>query len=208
MRLPAIVLLALAACTSVDAAPTPDASDLRSVGAFHGLDISTVLEVELVIGPTTRVELRGPVDWLAKLETKVDAGVLHVSMHGHPTHIPKLHAIITTPELTSIDIAGTAAVHATKLAAKTFAVSVSGTGQLDLAGTADTLEVTIAGTGALMAQDLVTATTNLDIAGTGQTTIHATKLADVRVSGTGSITVVGNPVIRKHITGVAAFGSP
>jgi len=207
MRLPAIIL-ALAACGSLDAAPTPDASDVRSVGAFHGLDITTVIDVEVTIGPATRVELRGPKDWLAKLETKVDAGVLHVTMPGHHAHLPKLHAIVTTPELTSIDIAGTAAVHATKLAAKTFAVSVSGTGQLDLAGTADTLEVTIAGTGALMAKDLVTATTNLDIAGTGQTTIHATKLADVRVSGTGSISVVGNPVIRKHITGVAAFDSP
>jgi hypothetical protein len=203
-----MLLLALVACTPVAAAPTPETSDVRTVGAFHGLDIATVIEVEVTIGPTTRVELRGPKDWLARLETKVDTGVLHVTMPGHPVHIPKLKAIITTPELGTIDISGTAAVHATKLAATSLEVSVSGTGQVDLAGTAETLELTIAGTGAVMAKDLVTATTMLDVAGTGQATIHATKLADVRVSGTGSISVVGNPVIHKHITGVAAISTP
>jgi hypothetical protein len=200
-----MVVLALVACTPADAAPTPEASEVRTVGAFHGLDIATVIDVEVAIGPTTRVELRGPKDWLAKLETKTDAGVLHVTMPGHQTHIPKLHAIVTTPDLATIDISGTAAVHATKLAAKALVVSVSGTGQVDLAGTADTLELTIAGTGAVMAKDLVTATTMLDVSGTAQATIHATKLADVRVSGTGSFNVLGNPVIHKHVTGVAAF---
>jgi hypothetical protein len=194
------------ACSTVDAAP--DASDVRSVTAFHGLDITTVIEVEVAIGPTTHVELRGPKEWLARLETKVDGGVLKVSMPGQYKHIPKLHAIITTPELSSVDISGTASVHATRLAAKAFSASISGTGQLDLAGTADALAVTVAGTGAVMAKDLVTATTTLDIAGTGQATINATKLADVSVSGTGSINVLGKPVIHKHITGVASFSSP
>ena len=180
-----LICLALAACTSATAAP-PTKTDVRTVGTFHGLDIATVIDVDVTIGPTTRVELKGPSDWTAKISTNVTDGVLRIALPNDANHVPKLSAVITVPDLTSVAVSGVAGVHVAKLAAKMFDVTISGVGSVDLAGTADTLHVVVSGTGQLAAKDLGTSTTTLD------------------VSGVGSVTILGKPAaIHKHVSGVA-----
>jgi hypothetical protein len=57
-------------------------TEARSTGAFTGVEIKSVIEVELAIGKTTKVELKGPADWLPRITTTVDHGVLVVDMPG------------------------------------------------------------------------------------------------------------------------------
>ena len=197
-----LICLALAACTSAAAAPPTGA--VRTVGTFHGLDIATVIDVDVTIGPVARVELRGPADWVAKISTDVKDGVLRISLPSYVNHVPKLSAVITMPELTSVAVSGVASVHVAKLAAKTLEVAISGVGSVDLAGTADTLHVDVSGTGQLMEKELTTSTTTLDVAGSGEATIRATKEVDANVSGVGDVTILGKPAtIHKHVSGVA-----
>jgi hypothetical protein len=201
-----LLCLALASCNAAHATPsTPTASgEIRGVAAFHGLSVTTVIDVTVTIGAVERVELRGPKDWVGKLETKVDNDILTIAMPGNPKNIPKLEAVITVPELSSIAISGVAGVHAGKLAAKTLDVTISGVGSIDLAGTADTLHVTVSGSGELMAKDLTTSTTTLAVSGSGDATVRATKQVDADVSGVGNIKILGNPgTIHKRISGVA-----
>ena len=196
--------LAFVACNSAGAAPTTTPTgEVRTVGAFHGLAVSTVIEVTVTIGPVARVELHGPKEWLAKLDTKVDSDVLTISMPGKAINVPKLEAAITVPDLSSLSISGVAGVHIGKLAAKSLTVAISGVGSVDLAGTAETLHVTVSGSGEVMAKDLTTSTTTLAISGSGDATVRATKQVDADVSGVGNIKILGNPAtIRKHISGV------
>ena len=197
-----LICLALAACTSATASPPTGA--VRTVGTFHGLDIATVIDVDVTIGPVARVELRGPTDWVAKISTQVKDGVLRISLPSDVNHVPKLSAVITMPGLTSVAVSGVAGVHVAKLAATTLEVAISGVGSVDLAGTADTLHVDVSGTGQLMAKDLTTSTTTLDVAGSGEATIRATKEVDANVSGVGDVTILGKPAtIHKHVSGVA-----
>jgi hypothetical protein len=199
-----LICLALAACTSAAASPSTGA--VRSVGTFHGLDVATVIDVDVTIGPVARVELRGPTDWVAKISTEVKDGVLRISLPNDVNHVPKLSAVITMPELTSVAVSGVAGVHVAKLAAKTLAVTISGVGAVDLAGSADTLHVNVSGTGQLTAKELTTSTTTLDVAGSGEATIRATKEVDANVSGVGDVTILGKPgTIHKHVSGVATI---
>jgi hypothetical protein len=197
------LIFALVACTS--AAAGPQTETVRSVGAFHGLDVATVIDVDVTIGPVARVELRGPSDWVAKISTDVIDGVLRISLPKND-HVPKLSAVITMPELTSVAVSGVAGVHVAKLAAKTLDVTITGVGSVELAGTADTMHVDISGTGQLMAKALTTSATTLTVAGSGEATIRATKQVDASVSGVGDVTILGNPAtIHKHVSGVATI---
>ena len=199
-----LLLIAFTACSSATAAP--DTGAIRDVGSFHGIDVATVLEVEVTVGPAARVELHGPKEWVDKITTKVERDVLRIALPNDANHVPKLSAVITLPELTSLSVSGVASIHATKIAAKAFDVAISGTGSMDLSGTADTLHVSVTGTGQLNAKDLTTRMTALDVAGAGEATIRATKQVDATVSGAGDITILGNPAtVNKHVSGVASI---
>ncbi|MEO8841211.1 MAG: head GIN domain-containing protein [Kofleriaceae bacterium] len=196
-----LICLVLTACTSAAAAPSVSA--VRSVEAFHGLDVATVIDVEVAIGPVVRVELRGPTEWVAKISTQVKDGVLRISLPNDSHHVPKLSALITVPELTSVAVSGVAGVHVAKLAAKSFDVAITGVGSVDLAGTADALNVEVSGTGQVMAKELTASTAKLEVAGSGEVTIRATKEVDANVSGVGDVTILGKPTVHEHVSGVA-----
>lgn len=181
-------------------------TEARSTGAFTGLEIRSVIEVELAIGKTTKVELKGPADWLPRITTTVDHGVLVVDMPGKYKKIPKLAITITTPSLTALTVSGVGNVHATGLGGTTLAVDVSGTGQLELDGAVDAMTMDLSGSAQVDAKDLVTRATTLTISGTGSVDVHATKQIDIDISGVGSVTVYGKPAkVSKHVTGTGSI---
>ncbi len=196
-----LVCLALTACSDVHAAPPT--SDVRDVGAFHGVAIETVIDAEVTIGPATRVELRGPREWLAKVQTRVAGGVLVIAMTGTEHHVPKLHAIITTPALSSVRVSGVSDVHITRLAGTSLDAAVSGVGNLELSGRVGTLHVVLSGTGAIAARDLATHSADVTVSGTGDATVRASQEVDATVSGVGHVTVVGKPAsVKRRVSGM------
>ena len=196
--------LALAACSLAHATPSaPLSTEARKVEAFHGLNLTAVVGVEVGIGTTPTLEVIAPAEWIPRLQTKVVNGILVVSMPGSWKNVPEIKLAITMPDLTSIDISGVASVHATKLATKALDVTISGTGSVDLAGTVDKLRVSSAGTGSIEAKDLRAATVSVDLGGTGEAVVTATKRIDATISGTGAITVYGKPAtVNKSVSGV------
>lgn len=199
-----LACLILAACTSADAGPS--VTETRKLDAFTGLDVSAVLDVKVTIGSPAKVELRGPQDWLAKLTTKVEKGVLVAAMPGKFNTIPKLEMIITMPSLTSIDLSGVVSLTAGKLAGKKLDVDVSGVGTVVLVGAVEELEIEASGASSIDAEKLVTSTTEVDLSGAGEATVYATKQLDVDLSGAGSVTAYGKPAsVRKSISGVGSL---
>ena len=196
-----LLCLALSACSS--AAAGPSVTEPRKLDAFTGLDVSSVLDVEVTIGSPAKVEVRGPQEWVARLSTKVVQGVLVASMPGKWNDVPTLKLVITTPSLTSASLSGVVTLKAARLTGKAFDLDVSGVGTVVLAGAVDALHVESSGAGTLDAQKLITSTTAIELSGAGEATVHATKQLDVSLSGAGSITAYGKPAtIHKSISGV------
>ncbi|MEO8548802.1 MAG: head GIN domain-containing protein [Kofleriaceae bacterium] len=197
------LLISLSILAGSPAHADPDATDVRSVAAFHGLRVTAVIDVDVTIGATTRVELRGPKDWLAKLETRVEDGSLVLAMPGHYNHVPKLHATITTPGLDAIVLSGVGDIQATKLAEKALDVKVSGVGTVTLTGAAGALELGVSGVGDVHAKELTSRSAHVHLSGNGNAQIRATEEVDASVSGIGNIVVVGKPAtVRKHVSGM------
>lgn len=199
-----LVCLLLAACSTANAGPS--VTEARKLDAFTGLEISTVIDVKVAIGSPAKVEVKGPQEWLARLSTKVEKGILVASMSGRFENVPKIEMVITMPALTSIDLSGVVSLVATKLAGKSLDVEVSGVGSVVLSGAVDRLELEASGAATVDAQKLLTSSAKVEMSGAGEAVVHATKQLDVDLSGAGSVTAYGRPTtIHKSISGVGSL---
>jgi hypothetical protein len=200
-----ILLLCLTVATAA-ADPRPAVvSETRPVAAFHGLAVETVVDVELAIGPTTRVEVTAPKDFLPKLETKVTGGSLHIATPNVKGKLPDIKVTITTPSLDAIAIEGVAKIHAVKLAASSLAIAVDGAGNLDLSGKANELQIAVSGALQLQARDLVVQTGAVQVSGTCSGTLDVRKSLAAAISGVGNLVVYGKPSITRSISGIGTI---
>lgn len=199
-----LVCLVLAACSSAHAGPS--VTEARKLDAFTGLDISTVIDVKVVIGSPAKVEVKGPPEWLARLSTKVEKGILVASMSGRFDNVPKIEMAITMPALTSLDLSGVVSLVATKLAGKSLEVDVSGVGSVVLSGAVEHLDLEASGAATVDAEKLLTSSAKVELSGAGEATVHASKQLDVDLSGAASVTAYGRPAtIHKSISGVGSL---
>jgi hypothetical protein len=199
--LPLFSLVLAQACASAVADPSAATSEVRSTGAFRGIEIAGTIEVEARIAPTTRVEVLGEPDRIKQVQTSVTGGILKIDTKGKLER-SRLRVVVTAPALETFTISGTGELRASGLDGRTIDATISGTGAMQLTGKAPSLRLSIPGTGEVRAKDLVVADATVDVAGTGEAKLHATHSIDARIAGTGAIRVHGRPqTIKKSITG-------
>ncbi|MFT3700072.1 MAG: head GIN domain-containing protein [Kofleriaceae bacterium] len=194
------LLVLLFGCASASADP-----DARAVPAFHGVDNGAVLDVDITIGSTPKVELTGPKDWVARIVTTVDSeGVLHFEMPGrNNNNPPKLHAQVTMPSLDTLRLSGVGDMNVGKVSTKQMSITLSDVGNLTIAGTTDTLSAHLSGVGDIRARELSAKSADVKVSGTGDAHVRATESVDARVSGMGDIHIAGRPSqVRKKVSGM------
>jgi hypothetical protein len=184
----------------------PQASEPRSVPAFHAVELAGTLEVEIGVGKAQSVQVSGEADLLNKVSTAVKDGVLVVDTPHDLRRRHHLHVTVTVPELSAVSISGTGDMKISGVASERFAISLSGTGQLTVKGSTSSLRVDVGGTGEIAARDLTAKTARVDVSGTGSATVHVTDSLEADVTGTGSIDVHGKPArVKKSVTGVGSI---
>jgi hypothetical protein len=201
--------LRLARAEPPDSADSPQATQTRTVPAFHGVDLAGVLTVEVTLGKPASVTVSGDADLVDKVTTTVKDGVLviHTPEHrrDHNRRNRRLHAAVTAPDLSSLAITGTGTLKATGIANDRLAIDVPGTGTLKLSGSTGALNVRLGGTGEVTGKDLAARDLVVDIDGTGSARLNATRSVEARITGTGSLDVHGHPSqVKKTVTGAGA----
>jgi Putative auto-transporter adhesin, head GIN domain len=185
----------------------PSATQSRSVGAFHAIELAGTLEVEVAIGKPASVQITGDADLLDKVTTLVKDGVLVIDTpHKIARRNYRMRANVTVPDLTSIALSGTGAMKVSGIANENLAIYVPGTGSVTAAGSTRALRVTVDGTGQITAKDLASTTAAVDVSGTGQVKLRASESLEANISGTGAIEVIGKPArIKKSVTGTGSI---
>jgi hypothetical protein len=82
-----------------------------------------------------------------------------------------------------------------------FTVEISGSGNVVVAGSADSVEVSIPGSGAYSGADLVSVSGLVEISGSGSAVVNVSETLEANVSGSGSIQYLGNPTVETDISG-------
>ncbi|HEY1814780.1 MAG TPA: DUF2807 domain-containing protein [Kofleriaceae bacterium] len=186
-----LALLSLAACSLASAAPL--ATEARSTGDFHAVELAGTLDVDVHVGGARHVEVTGDASALSHVTTEVRDGVLVVSTHGdfHSEH--KVKVTISMPALDGVSLTGTGAIDVTDAAGPHLAVALTGTGDIALAGSVGEAAYQLHGTGGVRAKDLAAKSALVALEGTGSIALRASDSVSVAISGVGSVDVFGHP---------------
>jgi hypothetical protein len=109
---------------------------------------------------------------------------------------------IEVKTLKGLAIYGTGTMDVRDLDSKQLAVVVGGTGDLEVQGKADLLQVNVIGNGNFVGEYLKTQQCGVSHHGFGKATVHASKTLNATVTGIGTVEYVGSPQVQKSILGV------
>ncbi|WP_156255018.1 head GIN domain-containing protein [Sandarakinorhabdus oryzae] len=220
MTRPALLLLSAA----LVAAPASAAERRFEATGFDRVAVSGSDNVRIQQGKGFAVVANGEAADLDKLDIRVEKGALLIGRKkgnwswGNGKEVT---VAVTLPALHGLSLAGSADVQADKGSGDNFDVrvagsgnlllasldtraanvSISGSGDVKVAGRCGALNVKIAGSGDADLAGLACTNTAISIAGSGDVTAHASGQADVRIAGSGDVRITGGAKCSKKVAG-------
>jgi len=189
-----------------------------NVGDFQQIEVAGPYDVEVRTGSKVSVAAQGSEKLLERTEVEVKDGKLVIRPEhqrgwfhwGWSTH-GNAHFIVTVPQLTGAEIAGSGDIRVDKVAGQDFTGTVAGSGSIDVAsltvqqlklsiagsgdvkgaGTAQFAKYDIAGSGDIDAGAVQTQSLEVSIAGSGGVKGRATGTANISIMGSGDVDVTG-----------------
>jgi len=166
---------------------------------FDRIEVGGVYELNVKVGNKFSVTLEGVERDMARVDIRVENGAL---MLGHNkdrkrwnrhNHHDSIAAKITLPALNGIDVSGVVDGSVDGVKSDAFELTVSGVGDIDIAGVCKNLRARISGVGDVDAENLRCDDVDVQVSGVGDATVYASVSVDARVSGMGDIDVYGSP---------------
>lgn len=222
MRLLAVLSVCLALAAGGAQAATRD----HAVSAFHGVDVSVPMHLQVVHGEAEGLRLEGDESALSQVEVAVEDGIVRIRARDrHARWKGELRGVLTARRVDSVALAGAGSIEAAELAGPSVKASLSGTGKVSVArleaqqaslsisgagslradgGKAGSLNVRISGSGDVEAPRVRAVKAAIDIAGTGNATVAASEALKARIAGVGRIGYYGDPRVEKRIGGAGS----
>ena len=197
----------------------------RGVSGFTGVSSAISADINLRQSSTFKVLIEGQKNIIDLVETEVKDGTLKVRFKkGYSVNYKKnLKIQVEAPNFSYLGMSGSGDVSANEpLSGEKLDISISGSGDFDLAqlqyadvkvgisgsggvdlgGTAERVELSISGSGDLKAKNLKAQSVRCRVSGSGDVSCFATKELDALISGSGDILYSGNPTsVKKKVSG-------
>jgi hypothetical protein len=204
-RLPALslaVLLLVSACSVVNGSGQV-ASETRQVSGFTAIDLSGTGEVTIEQGDTESLTIEADDNVLPALTSKVTDSRLKLGKKPGTTVRTRnpIRYRVTLKELTALDVSGAGSVQARQMTLQTLQVDISGSGVVNLSGSAVEQHIEVSGSGRYEAADLSSQKVTADISGSGQVDVTVSGELEVDISGSGTVTYSGDPSVRQDVSG-------
>lgn len=215
---PALLVLATLSAVSANAAERR-----FNVSGFDKVAVSGSDNVTIRTGNSFAVVATGDQDELDRLEIKVDGNQLKIGRKsGNWRWSSKdVTVAVTMPALRGIALSGSSDVMADKgvgdvfdaklsgsgdlsvgsLDARTANISVSGSGNVVMAGRCGAQNISIAGSGDVDLARLACVNSSIRIAGSGDVTARVSGDAAIRIAGSGNVTISGGANCTRKVAG-------
>ncbi len=196
---------------------------VREVGTFNGIGLSTGGKVEVRLGSTDSVTVQADDNVLPLIETVVENGLLKIRpLHkNQQLDTRNLKVFVQARDVQRIAVGGSGSVdaeglHGPKLQmdvggsgsislrdvdADGVTVALGGSGNLKASGKAERLTVSIGGSGTVDVAKLATRTASVSIGGSGQATVWAKQSLSASVAGSGDVAYYGDPQLNRTVMG-------
>ncbi|MBD2770206.1 DUF2807 domain-containing protein [Hymenobacter sp. BT664] len=203
------------------------APEVRSVAAFHALEVSSGIEVSLTAGAAQRVEASADTPELrARLKTEVSDGVLKITFDrkadevwGRKNFVRNLRVSVTAAPLTSLkassgatvavkgayapdnfrlDLSSGATLSAPDFTAKELQARVSSGGVAKLGGKIQRLDVQASSGGVFKGDNLQATTCDASASSGGNVAVAVQETLTADASSGGDVRYTGAPKLTKH----------
>lgn len=162
------------------------------------LDIDVAADVTYVQGDTASVEVRGPRNQVEALRLR--GGRLtfdrdensEVVMFGWGRH-DRLQITVTAPSVRTFDLSASGDLSIRGYDQPDLMVRINGSGEVDVAGRTDAVELDIHGSGEADLSGLETRDADVEISGSGEAVVGPTGAARITISGSGDVELTQRP---------------
>jgi hypothetical protein len=204
-RLPAVglvVLLVLSACAVVSGSGRV-ATETRQVSGFTKIDLTGTGEVTIEQGGTESLTIEADDNVLSALTSKVSDGTLKLGRKPGSRLLTKnpIRYRVTLKNLTGLDVSGSGTVQAQRMTLQALHVDISGSGVVNLSGSAVEQHIEVSGSGRYEAPDLPSQQVTADISGSGQVSVAVSQQLNIDISGSGTVTYTGDPKVDQSVSG-------
>lgn len=176
-------------------------SDTRSVTAFSKIDAGGFYELDWQPGPPS-LTVTTDENLLPHITTSVSGDQLKIELDGAMAPSDGIKVVVTSPELTTVELSGAVEFVAKPLAGAKFSLDTSGAVKVTLAGKVARLLANLTGASKLVAADLQTEDVELSVTGAGKADVTATNSLKAAITGAGKVVYGGSPKsVEKKITG-------
>jgi len=173
----------------------PHLSLERPIEEFDAISLEGGWTLDVRVGEMTSVEIQADENLHEYIATDVEDGRLRIHFLESVSTSNPLRAVISTPHLHRLSIAGSGKLNVTGVAAQDFSISIAGSGKGSISGHTERLDVSIAGSGNLELYELEADDVSIDIAGSGSVQTNARRSLDVDIAGSGRVRYHGQPEV-------------
>jgi hypothetical protein len=157
-------------------------------------------------------------DWLERLGVGLQTSLTrpHIQYHLTVKELDELvlagagrveASALTTPRL-DVELTGAGDVSFQGLSADELRVTLSGAGRVEIAGKVNQQTVSMSGAGEYAASKLESQKARVTVSGAGSARVWAVESLEAMVHGLGSVEYVGNPTVKKNVSGLGGIRPP
>ncbi len=199
----------------------PAQTESRSVRDFHAVDLDIAGDVEVRVGDYN-VEVQAQGNILPLLKTVVENGCLKIYFDESVSYTENLKIIVTAPafdaftiggsgeirvlsplesDKMAIDIGGSGDVFLSQGNFNTLSCIISGSGEVELGGKANSAQVNVSGSGEVRAKNMEFNSLDAQISGSGSVSANVIQTLKADVSGSGDVFYLGSPSLETNVSG-------
>lgn len=189
---------------------------------FDGFSLGVSANVKVKQGDKQEIIVRAQSNIIDNIVLKNEGGHLKITYDRPIWRSKGITILMTVPSLDKVAVSGSGNVEGVgtfeglddfmvsvsgsgnvdlALEAKRVGAKVSGSGNVKLAGTGTRLETSVSGSGNVRAADLKVEEADVSVSGSGNVQVYATEYLDASVSGSGDVRFKGQPRLKAKTSG-------
>lgn len=177
----------------------------KDVGEFKKIESNGSFNVQVKIGPQSDLTITGDDNIVKIVEVAVNGDTLVVKTNQNFSSNLPIMISVTMPELTGASTNGSGNISVDGINGQEVAFSVSGSGNIDATGKAESVTADISGSGEISVEKLAAHKLNADISGSGSVKANVSDQITASIAGSGDVLYKGSP---KDVTkAIAGSGS-
>lgn len=176
-------------------------TESRTASGFDEIVLLGSGNVNVSITGSESVNIEAEDNIMPLLTTEVRSGRLELGSDEPFSATRSITYTITAASLVGVTINGSGNITASDVDASSFEVTVNGSGDVEPTGTGGELTVNINGSGNYRGANLVASAGDIGISGSGSAVVNVTDDLAVRISGSGNVEYLGNPVLSTETSG-------